>query len=121
MLKEIFLISLIMITFSQYAVKKEVDIPDDFTGEVEYRLDKLAYNLERSNKEWKKRGVLNFTTRNKSKTNKAIITMTNEPLGRNEQDLIHKECLANGSYIVRIKVGGHHYYSTLDAVIVQLI
>jgi hypothetical protein len=117
MLKKLFLIILVTTCIvSQYVVKKELDIVDDFNGDVEYRLGKLLVTPERTNTDWKKRGDLNFISKNKSKTNKAMIAMSNTQLDKDDQESIHKECLAGGSYIIRIKIGNQYYYSSVEAV-----
>jgi hypothetical protein len=72
--------------------------------------------IEKSNTEWKKRGSLNFITKNKSKNNKAQVVVTNETLDDKDDKLIGKECELHGHYITRTKIGNNYYYSTLDAV-----
>jgi hypothetical protein len=107
MLKIIFAL-LIQVAYLQYSTKKELDIVEDFTAEVEFRLEKLSTT-------WKKRGVLSFSSKHNKKSG---ATINNEPLTQDDIKNIEKECELKGNYIVRVKAGGHSYFSTLAAVII---
>jgi hypothetical protein len=92
--------------------KKELDIQEDFTAEIEYRLE---------NKEgiWKKRGVINFLQKNNNKNYKSGATVINEPLSSKEIDGIKKECEASGLYLLRVKINNKYFYSAVNPCLLE--
>lgn len=88
--------------------KKELDIPDNFTADVEYRLENIDAN-------WKKRGAINFFEKSNTKNNKSNASVVNEPLSTKEIERIKKECEASGLYLIRVKTGNKYFYSGVDS------
>jgi hypothetical protein len=108
MIKIILTLLLIQSAYLQYQTKKDIDIIEDFTGDVDFRLENV-------NTAWKKRGILVFSSKN-NKNYKSVATINNEPLTQDDIKSIDKECELNGYYMIRVKINGHNYFSSLPAV-----
>jgi hypothetical protein len=72
------------------------------------------------NTSWKKRGILVFSSKN-NKNYKSAVSVNNEPLTQEDMKNIEKECEMNGYYMVRVKINGHNYFSSLLAVFINNI
>ncbi len=92
--------------------KSEIDIQEDFTVEIEYR-------LENSRPTWKKRGVMNFLQNNNNKNYKSSINVVNEPLSSKEIEEIKNECSLSGLYILRIKTNNKTFYSSINSCLLE--
>lgn len=89
--------------------KKEIDIKEDFSAEVDYR-------LEKSGASWKKRGILNFVQKNNNKNYKPSVNFVNEQFSKEQVDDITSECKSgNGLYFVRIKTGSNLFFSSVKS------
>jgi hypothetical protein len=86
--------------------KKEVEIKEDFTAEIDYR-------LEKPNSPWTRRGVMNFLSKSSNKNYKSSVNVVNESLNQSQFDEIKSECEnGNGLLYVRIKFGNNLYFSS---------
>jgi hypothetical protein len=89
--------------------KKEIDIKEDFTADVDYR-------LEKSGSTWKKRGNLNFVQRNNNKNYKPSVNFVNEQFSNEQIEEIKSECKnGNGLYFLRIKTGNNLFFSSVKS------
>lgn len=98
------LLSLIFLSIN-VTCKKEIDIQEDFSADIEYR-------LEQNSSEWRKRGIMNFSQKSNVKNYKSSVYVINEILSEDQHNEFKKECSLNGSYIVRIKIGANYYFSS---------
>jgi hypothetical protein len=86
--------------------KKEVEIKEDFTAEIDYR-------LEKTNSQWTRRGVMNFLSKGSNKNYKSSVNVVNENLNPSHFDEIKSECEnGNGLVYVRIKLGHNLFFSS---------
>jgi hypothetical protein len=109
------LISSIIILFSLTFLtnsRKEIDVQEDFTAEIEYRLE----NQEGT---WKKRGVINFLQKNNNKNYKSSAAVINEPLTSKAIEEIKKECQLSGLYFIRVKTNNKFFYSAVNSCLLE--
>lgn len=111
---------------------KELDISEDFSTEVYFRLGihieiflfpqntKSLFNLDKIDSEWYKRGVIEFISKINSKNNKAAVKITNENTDKSVYGKIRKECELKGTYYVRLSIGTGFLYSSMRAVLFNI-
>lgn len=103
-----FLLILTITCLSFITPKKELDIREDFSFEVDYRLEKTS-------SAWHKRGTIQFLQKKSHKNHKPGVVVQNENLNAEE---IKSECEnGNGLYYVRInnKNTGHLLFSSVKS------
>jgi len=110
---KIFFISLIILSLNIFIQsKKDIEILEDFTAEIEYR-------LENSDSAWIKRGVINFLQKGNNKHHKSSVSVNNEPLTAEERGAIKTECLASGLYLIRVKTNNKTFYSSVNSCVLE--
>lgn len=100
------IISLLLAVLS-VQIRKEIEIIEDFTGEIEYK-------LEGSDTNWRKRGTINFTQKNSN--SKKNIYVINEPIEEKQFEEIANDCKhQNSLYYLRINIEGNIYFSSVKS------
>lgn len=99
-MKKVILLFLIIFSFTK---TYELDIEEDFTLNIDYRLEKLEIN-------WTSRGKIIFTQKD-SKNYHPSIKIENE---NKDFDLIKKECELKGNYYIRFSDNIISFYSSIN-------
>ena len=104
MYKSIILVPILILTTIQYEIEKS------FKMNIEYRLEKEGNN------KWEKRGTLYFNDKTKSSNYKPSIVLTNDPLTKETQKKIEKECENKGTYYLRFIGNEKSFFTSVDPV-----
>ncbi len=106
---KIIFISLLLFIFTLIVKsKKEIEVQEDFTAEIEYR-------LENRDDSWKKRGHINFLQKNNNKNYKSNVYVVNDAINSKELEQIKNECEESGLYLVRVKTNSKTFYSSVNS------
>lgn len=89
--------------------KKELDIKEDFTLEIDYRLENTETN-------WRKRGDIKFLQKSSNKNYKPSVNVINEQLTKDQFDELKTECKnGNGLYYIRVKTQNNFFFNQLSS------